>query len=256
MTIISKMEDNPFVKKSGVSDWLKKEVSVPAAEDYLIAKIIPAGMLACLQANGAPGKTTLAMQVAMSVACGLSFLGQYPCLQSGRVLYLSAGDTEDDNFRRFKRITREWAALDPEVAGKLDNSATNLSCISMYDECLDLSPLLVDASGTTTKTYSLLFRYVEYYKSKLIVLDAVEDFFPENLKNSSDLYRKLRQLNTTVLMVTKNTERFDAMHGVEVGLFLNEKELLVRSFYEGIKNIPVEMRAGFWTNGLFQLESL
>ena len=206
--------------------------------------------MACLQTSGVSGKTTLAMQMAMTVAFDLSFLGQYPCLQHGRVLFLSSGDTEDDIFRRFKRITREWSVLDSTVRQKVENSSLNLSCISMYDDCLNISPHLVDASGTTTKTYSYLYQYVDYYKPKLIVLDTVEDFFPENLKSGSDLYRKLRQLNSAILLITKNKDRFDAMHGVEVGLFLNEKELLVKSFYEGLKIIPLEMEAGIWVNRL------
>lgn len=241
-----KMEDNPYYKKSGIADWLSREVQVPSPEDYLISGLLPANLLACLQTNGIHGKTTLALQMAMAVAFDLPFLGQYPCLQSGRVLYLGAGDTEDDNFRRFKRIVREWSALDTSAARKVEQSALNLSCVSMYDDCLSISPHLVDISGTTTKAYSYLYQYVEYFKPKLVVLDAVEDFFPENLKSGSDLYRKLRQLNAAVLLISNNTSRFDAMHGVEVGLFLNEKELLVKSFYEGIRHIPLEMQAGIW----------
>jgi len=241
-----KIEDNPFFKRSGVSDWLSKQLQVPSAEDYLISGVLPSGLLACLQTNGVYGKTTLAMQMAMSVAFDVAFLGQLPCLQSGRVLYLSADDTEDDNFRRFKRIVREWSALDPTVGQKVEQSAQNLSCISMYDDCLSITSHLVDISGTTTKAYSYLYQYVEYFKPKLIVLDAVEDFFPENLKSASDLYRKLRQLNAAVLLITNSTSRFDAMHGVEVGLFLNEKGLQVKSFYEGIRNIPLKMEAGIW----------
>jgi RecA-family ATPase len=241
-----KIEDNPFYKKSGISDWLTKKIQIPSADEYLVSGLVPADILACLQTNGVYGKTTLALQLAMAVAFDLPFLGQYPCLQSGRVLYLGAGDTEDDNFRRFKRITREWSALDPNICHKVEQSAHNLSCISMYDECLNTPPHLVDASGTTTRTYSYLYQYVEYFKPKLVVLDAVEDFFPENLKSGSDLYRKLRQLNAAVLLISNTTDRFDAMHGVEVGLFLNEKELLVKSFYEGIKHIPLEMEAGIW----------
>jgi hypothetical protein len=74
----------------------------------------------------------------------------------------------------------------------------------------------------------------------------VEDFFPENLRNVSDLYRKLRHLKSTVLLIVGNKERYDALHGVEVGMFLNENGLRLRNFFSGAKEVPLEMGAGIW----------
>lgn len=241
-----KINDNPFAQKSGVNDWLNRELILPKSEEYLVSELIPSNSLVCLQTNGVYGKTTLAMQLAMTVAFNLSFLGSFPCLQPGKVLFLSARDTDDDNCRRFKRLVREWSKRDPDIHRKIENNANNLTCISMYDDCYGVTPHLVDVSGSNTKTYSYLYQFNEYYKTKLIILDPVEDFFPDNLKNVSDLYRKLRHLKSTVLLIVGDKERYDALHGVEVAMFLNETGLRLRNFYSSNKEIPLEMGAGIW----------
>jgi len=247
MTTLS-MEENPLARKIGVKEWQDKELILPKPEEYLVAEIIPANSLVCLQTNGVYGKTTLAMQLAMTVAFNLSFLGRYPCFQPGKVLFLSASDTDDDNQRRFKRLVREWAKSEPAIDRKIEEQANNLTCISMYDDCYGLTPHLVDASGSNSKTYTYLSQFIEYYKIKLVILDPVEEFFPENLKNISELYRKLRHLNATVLMIVGDKERYDAFHGVEVGLFLNENGLSLKNFYAGHMEIPLEIGAGIWTS--------
>ena len=116
--VLKMMEDNPFARHIGIKEWTTREVLSPKAEDYTIAEIIPDKSLVCLKTNGIYGKSTLAMQAAMSVALGLSFLGKYPA-QQGHVIYLSAQDTDDDNCRRFKRLCREWQKSDPDFNAKL-----------------------------------------------------------------------------------------------------------------------------------------
>lgn len=246
MTML-KIEENPFARKVGVREWHGREAAVPKPEEYLIAEMIPANSLACLQTNGVYGKTTLAMQVAMTVAFNLSFLDRFPCLQPGKVLFLSARDTDDDNHRRYKRLVREWSKSDPAIIRKIEDNLNNLTCISMYDDCYILSPHLVDASGSNTKTYTYLHQLIEYYKIKLVILDPVEDFFPENLRNVSELYRKLRHLKAAVLLIVGDKQRYDAFHGVEVGLFLSENGLRIKNFYSGSLEIPLEVGAGIWT---------
>jgi RecA-family ATPase len=242
-----RIDDNPLAKKLGVKEWQDRELILPKPEEYLVAEMIPANSLVCLQTNGVYGKTTLAMQLAMTVAFDLSFLGSYACLQPGKVLFLSARDTDDDNHRRFKRLVREWSRSEPGIEQKIENSINNLTCISMYDDCYGMTPHLVDVSGSNSKTYTYLYQFIEYYKIKLVVLDPVEDFFPENLKNVSELYRKLRHLKVTVLMIVGDQKRYDAFHGVEVGLFLNEHGLRLKNFYAGHREIPLEIGAGIWT---------
>lgn len=240
------MEDNPFAMHIGIKEWTSREVISPKPEDYTISEIVPAKSLVCLKTNGIYGKSTLAMQAAMSVALGLPFLGKYPCLQ-GHVIYLSAQDTDDDNCRRFKRLCREWQKSEPELDYKLQQNGDNLTCISMCDDCYGTQSHLVDVTGNYTKTLTHLVKFCEYYKVKLVVLDPIEEFFPENIKNITEFYRILRQLNTSVLMLSNGTSSSDVFHGVEVGIQLSDDKLQLKNFFAGKKDIPLAMGIGIWS---------
>lgn len=248
MTIASnlKIEENPFATKLGIKAWQEREFVKPKPEEYLIEDVIPANALVSLQTNNVYGKTTLAMQLAMSVAFDLPFLEQFRCLQSGKVLYINARDTDEDCHRRFKRLTREWSKSTPELGGRIEQDLDNFSHIALFDECYGVSPQLIDISGSMTKTYAYLHQFCTYFKCKLIVLDPVEDFFPDNLKNISELYLKLRQLPAAVLLVVGDRNRYDAFNKVEVSMSLLENGLRVQSDYLGHRDIGLSMGAGIW----------
>lgn len=247
MTIAAnlKIEDNPFARKLGIKEWQERNFIQPQPDDYLIEELIPANALVSLQASDIFGKTTLATQMAMSVAFDLPFLGRYRCPQPGKVLYINARDTDEDSHRRFKRLSREWSASAPDIAVRIEENPDNLTHISLFDECFEVTPHLVDASGSMTKTYTWLHQFSEYFKCKLIVLDPVEDFFPETLKNVSELYLKLRQIRSTVLLVADHS-RNEAFHKVEVGMKIVENGLRVHSDYLGCRDIGMYMGAGIW----------
>lgn len=241
-----KIEENPFAQKLGVEKWQRRELHVPKPEEYLIADMIPANALVSLQTSGVYGKTTLAMQLALGVAFDMPFLDSFPCVQPGKVLFLNGRETDEDNHRRFKRLVRELSRNVPDISETIDRESKNFTFISMYDECYDVNPHLVDVSGAMTRTYSYLKQFCDYFKTKLIVLDPVEDFFPANLGNVTELYLKLRQLKSTVLLVVGDRERYGAFHEVEVAMYLSEERLRLQSVYTGHREIPVEMGAGIW----------
>lgn len=240
------MEDNPFARHIGIKEWIARQITAPKAEEYTVAEIIPDKSLVCLKTNGIYGKSTFAMQAAMSVALGLPFLGKYSC-QHGHVIYLSGQDTDDDNCRRFKRLCCEWQKSEPDFDFHLRQNGDNLTCISMCDDCYDTPSHLVDIMGSNTKTLTSLVKFCEYYKAKLVVLDPIEDFFPENIKNITEFYRTLRQLNTSVLMLSNGTSSSDVFHGVEVGIQLSDDKLQLKNFFAGKKDIPLEMGIGIWS---------
>ena len=97
-----------------------------------------------------------------------------------------------------------------------------------------------------TKTYNYLQQFSDYFKTKLIVLDPVEDFIPENLKNMSELYIKLRQIRSTILLVVGDRQRYGEFHEVEVSMSIMEDVLRVQSDYLGHRDIGVNMGAGIW----------
>jgi len=241
-----KIEDNPFSQKLGIKGWQEREFVKPKPEEYLVEELIPANALVSLETNNVYGKTTLAMQIAMSVAFNVPFLEHFPCLQPGKVLYINARDSDEDCHRRFKRLVREWSKSVPDFSTLVDENLDNFSHISLFDECYGVSPNLVDVSGSMTKTYSYLHQFSTYFKCKLIVLDPVEDFFPENLKNISELYLKLRQIPAAVLLVVGDPGRCDAFNKVEVSISMQENGLHIQSDYLGHRDVGVTMGAGIW----------
>jgi len=245
ITINLKIEENPFARKLGIKTWHNQELIQPKPEEYLIEKLLPANALVSLQTNNIFGKTTLATQLAMSVAFGLPFLDRFQCLQRGKVLYINARDTDEDSHRRFKRLIREWSKKVPDLSEHIDRNLDNLTHISLFDECFGVSPHLIDFSGSMTKTYTYLHQFSEYFKCKLIVIDPVEDFFPGTLKNISDLYLKLRQIPSTVLLVSDRS-RNEAFHKVEVGMSIVENGLRVHNDYLGCRDISMTMGEGIW----------
>ena len=172
-----RIEENPFAQKLGVKEWQERVFTQPKPEEYLVADLIPANSLVSLQTNGVYGKTTLAVQLAMTIAFDVPFLGTHPCLQPGKVLFLNARDTDEDNHGRFKRLVREWSKSVPDLNERIDENVNNLTCVSMFDDCYGVTPHLVDGSGSSTRTYTYLYQFSDYFKTKLIVLDPVEDFF-------------------------------------------------------------------------------
>jgi RecA-family ATPase len=240
-----KIEENPLAQKLGIKAWHHHELIQPKLEEYLIEELLPANALASLQTNNIFGKTTLATQMAMSVAFGLPFLDRYPCRQSGKVLYINARDTDEDSLRRFKRLIREWSKTVPDLSARIDSNLDNFTHISLFDECFGVSPHLIDFSGSMTRTYTYLHQFSEYFKCKLIVIDPVEDFFPDNLKNISELYLKLRQIPSTVLLVS-DRPRNEAFHKVEVGMSIVENGLRIHSDYLGCRDICMTMGPGIW----------
>ena len=240
-----RIEENPLAAKLGIKEWHNRELHQPGPDEYLIEELIPARALVSLQTSNIFGKTTLATQLAMSVAFDLPFLGKYACPQPGRVLYINARDTDEDSHRRFKRLMREWSALVPDMTERIESNLDNLTHISLFDECFGLTPHLIDVSGSMTKTYAYLYQFSEYFKCKLIVLDPIEDFFPTNLGNISELYLKLRQIPSTVLLVADHS-RNEAFHKVEVGMSIVEHGLRVHSDYLGCRDIGMAMGAGIW----------
>jgi RecA-family ATPase len=244
ITVNLKIEENPFAQKLGIKEWQNLEFIPPKPDEYLIEELIPANALVSLQTSDIFGKTTLATQLAMSVAYGLPFLDRYRCLQPGKVLYINARDTDADSHRRFKRLVREWTSI-PNLSEQIDKNLDNLTHISLFDECFGTSPQLIDISGNMTKTYTYLQQFSEYFKCKLIVLDPIEDFFPENLKNISELYLKLRQIKSTILLVADHS-RNEAFHKVEVGMSIVDNGLRVHSDYLGCRDIGITMGAGIW----------
>lgn len=135
-------------------------------QEWLARDLIPAGQPVLLSGDGGLGKSLLALQLAVAVASGGRWLGQFTA--TGPALYLSAEDETAELHRRLTRITDD--------IGKLDR----LHLAPMAE----LDPLLVTPGErgrlNTTALYDAVAARVKEIRPALVVLDSNADFFGGN----------------------------------------------------------------------------
>jgi AAA domain len=124
------------------------------------------------------GKTWLAMDLALAVATGRMWLGQFE-VTPGRVLYIDAELHRQTFARRLAEVAKARGILTDEFTGKLD-------LMSLRGRLRDLFEL--DA----------VFRQIERGKYRLIIIDALYRLFPADLEENSNagvtaLYNRLDQ---------------------------------------------------------------
>lgn len=151
-----------------VADFAEKPV--PEREFLDDRHLFPARNVTLLQGDGGTGKSLLAMQLAMAVAVGGTWLGI--AVKRGAVLYLSAEEDEAENHIR----STEIAAAEP-----LDLVAMKhlrISCLAGEDAALATE----DKKGrlATTTLYRRLELSLENIKPLLVVLDNLADVFGGN----------------------------------------------------------------------------
>ena len=74
--------------------------------EYVIEGVMPTGKTGLLVAPGGTGKSMLLLQLSISVATGLPFLGRYEISKPGGVLAFFAEDDKDELHRRFENAVK------------------------------------------------------------------------------------------------------------------------------------------------------
>jgi RecA-family ATPase len=97
---ISTAVDEGALAAKVASEWEGKE---PRALRWTVRKRIPRGAVAILSGDGAIGKTTISLQLAVAVARGSDWLGA-PVEEGGPVLFFSAEEEENEIHRRLAMI--------------------------------------------------------------------------------------------------------------------------------------------------------
>lgn len=136
---------------------------------WLVPNLVPDRTVTLLSGDGGTGKSLLALQLAVGVAAGGGWLG-LPA-KTGRVIYLSAEDDDDELHRRADDILRAAGRSYDEVAG--------LTLRSLAGE----DALLAIESGLAL-LQSELFRELEARAADeapaLVVIDTLADVYPAN----------------------------------------------------------------------------
>jgi RecA-family ATPase len=144
------------------------------------ADLLPVRNVSALYGDGGTGKSLLALQLAVAVASGTSWLGYMP--EPGGCLYLSAEDDKDETHIRLKSIV-DGSEAEFDMLQDL-----HLAILAGEDSVLAHE----DAKGVRIKQTQLFHRLhatLDILKPKLLILDNLADIFAGN-ENSKVLARQ------------------------------------------------------------------
>ncbi|WP_392538586.1 AAA family ATPase [Legionella sp. 227] len=171
----------------------------PKPPQFLIAELLPAGELTLLSAHGGTGKSMLALQAAVCLATGYSFMGKD--VEKCRVLFYSGEDKNEIIRHRFQKICRQMQ-LDPKEVAK------NIQLIDATE-----SPYIYQETKATNAYFSLL-ACTQAFVTDVIIIDNASDTFDGNENSRSQVQGflcALKRLGTVLLLshIDKNKAKGD-----------------------------------------------
>lgn len=188
------LPNNPLARTIGVSHWHQY---TPDPPNWLVDGILHHQTINLIDGLGSSGKSILSLQLAISIASGIDWLG-FGVRTPGPVIYLNAEDPDSENHRRYNRILSKIIISEEQLI-QLQN---NLTYISLSE--LDIDPALLNEKGHTTGIYKNLQQLVSAVKPVLVIIDPLVFFSDANENdtvNAKRLYSALRRLKTTFLLV-------------------------------------------------------
>jgi RecA-family ATPase len=169
--------DIQFASKELVSvsptGWADQPVPV---HDWLVRELVPMKKVTLLYGDGGTGKTLLAMQLAVCVACDRHFLGQPT--KKGGVYALLAEDDEDD-----ARITLDAVCHHYDVNLR-DLEALRIALRASFD---NIVVHFQQDKPETTVLFKQLLADIKLHKPILVILDTAADLFGGNENNRSQV---------------------------------------------------------------------
>ncbi len=153
-------------------DWFDKE---PPEQEFLLKGFLPKNIVAFLLATGGVGKSQLALQLAISVACGRALLsgnGNFTpgieVTEIGEVIYLSAEDDRNEVHRRVKRICEFLKLNDNEKAAVVKN----FHVVELVGKKTYLTKKQGNECIITDVQIQLIEALKNYHNVKLIIVDT------------------------------------------------------------------------------------
>jgi len=112
----SEREPNPALTLEAAS-CIRFFENEPQPREFIVNDFLPRLNVGVIAAPGGTGKGYFTLQLALSVATGIKFLGKFDIANPGGVLYCNAEDDEPEIHRRFLGCLREVARdVGPEAA--------------------------------------------------------------------------------------------------------------------------------------------
>jgi RecA-family ATPase len=149
---------------------------VPARE-WIVADLIPNRTVTIVAGDGAVGKSTLVLQLAVAAAARREWIGRLP--DPGAVVFVSAEDDQDELHRRLASIV---AHLGVEFADLADLHLVPLAGL----DAVMAAPSGKAAIVTPTPVWRGLVSIVGRVQPRLVILDTLADVFAGNENTRSE----------------------------------------------------------------------
>ncbi|WP_406736437.1 AAA family ATPase [Thioclava sp. GXIMD4215] len=164
---VTPMSDHRKSKFFNATRYAGKDVP---ERNWLVENLIPSGTVTLLSGDGGTGKSLVALQLAVACATGTKWLGR-GC-STGRAMFLSAEDDEDELHRRLADIV--------EAKGLAFEDLDGLDVCSLAGE----DALFANIDPKRGLFVSPLFQDIDTEirlgKPAVVVLDTLADLFPGN----------------------------------------------------------------------------
>jgi len=156
---------------------------------WVLEPLIPHKGITILDGLGGSGKSWFALNLSYSISLGQSFLGKFPVTRPGKVLYLTAEESQEVFVERLDMIQKHY----PE-------NKENFVWLSLLEEGVDISSYLCTkkrGDRVVTETAEILESLISEIKPIVVVLDSLVNFYGLNENDSEDamfFYEVLKHL--------------------------------------------------------------
>jgi RecA-family ATPase len=151
-------------------DWQNQPVP---PRDWIVQDKIPAGTVSLLTGDGAAGKTTLSLQLAVARALGRDWIGTIP--SPGKTLFLSAEDDAGELHRRLDAIRQHYGASFSDLG--------DISLVDLVGEDAVLGQLQRSGMIAATALFEAVTAQIAAFGPDLVIIDALADAFAGDENN-------------------------------------------------------------------------
>lgn len=179
----------------------------PPPRQWLIEELVPSNIVGLLAAAGGTGKSMLALQLAVSIASGVSFFG-FPASKRGQVLIMSAEDDREEYHRRLAAVVNELGKDNLHSSGVKAGIRENLFVLDRVGKDNRLTEKRLSAVQKTSLVDQIAGAANSLKCCRLIILDPLSRFDGGEPNDNSDSTRLVeaaesirRKTGATVLLV-------------------------------------------------------
>ncbi len=195
--LTNKVENADVVYQTPLKQFQHGVPQITKVNNFILEPFIPRQSIVLFDGLGEVGKTLLAMQLALSLAAGKSFLN-FEVKENRKVMYLTAEENEENFAERLNLLMKGLRIENQETLEQ------NLIWLSIYSQNFQCSTyrLLKNTRKEIepTEFYAYLVNAITHFKPSLIILDSLVNFYglDENSSEQASIFME------NLKMITKN----------------------------------------------------